>query len=57
MEGFVECPRTETLKTLLDCCGCKWLFQVNERTQKVECLSFDGLTNNYPDIMVGGEVS
>lgn len=56
MEGFVECPRTATLKTLLDCWECENVFQVSVIQQKVECLNNNGRTHNYIDIMVGGEV-
>jgi len=60
MEGFVECPRTITLRTLLDCYECERVFQVNSQTQQVECLSDDineyGQKNNFIDIMAGKDV-
>lgn len=56
MEGFVECPRTKTLVTLVTCWHCERAFQINSTTHKVECLSDDGRTNNFVAIVAGEDV-
>lgn len=56
MDGFVECPRTHTLTTLLTCWQCERTFQVDFGRQRVECLDDDGFKSNYVEIMAGKDV-